>query len=115
MSDPQIHIDPDLMRSQAASLEGIASDIHEARQAAASTGLGGSSFGVLCSFLVLPATAVMAAGTGMITAAAVMVERSAANMRGAAASFDEGEATTSATLDTVRVALESQVDRMLPW
>lgn len=115
MSDPQIHIDPDLMRSQAASLDGIAADIHEARQAAASTGLGGSSFGLLCAFLVLPATAVMGAGAGMVAAAGVMVERSAANMRGAADSFDEGEAETQAVLDTVRVALESQVDRMLPW
>lgn len=115
MTDPQIHIDQDLMRSQAAALDVISGDITEARQAAATMGLGGTSFGVLCAFLALPATAIMGAGTGMITAAGLMVERSAANMRGAAASFDEGEALHGATLDTIKIALESQVDRALPW
>ena len=45
----RIAIDHDLIVSHAARVEQVASDIKVARDAAASTNMGGGAFGVLCS------------------------------------------------------------------
>lgn len=78
----RIAIDHDLIVSHAARVEQVASDIKVARDAAASTNMGGGAFGVLCSFLVAPATVAATVAGNAISSAEGMVRRSATEVRG---------------------------------
>lgn len=73
----RISIDADLIGSHAARLNAVASDIAVARDAGSSGGLNAEAFGVLCAFLVPPATVAAHAANSLIGAAEQMVRRSA--------------------------------------
>jgi hypothetical protein len=77
-----IAVDQDLITSHAARVEVVASDIAVARDAAGSTNMGGGAFGVLCSFLVGPASLAASMAQQTIQAAEGMVRRSATELRG---------------------------------
>ncbi|MFE1646753.1 hypothetical protein [Microbacterium sp. P01] len=80
----RIALDQDLIIAHAARVQQVASDIQVARDAATSTSMGGGAFGILCSFLVAPATiAASMAGTA-ISSAEGMVRRSATEVKGVA-------------------------------
>ncbi|KHK97196.1 hypothetical protein LK09_13145 [Microbacterium mangrovi] len=81
MSD-HIAIDHDLMLTQASQVERVAADIAVARDATRSTNMGGGAFGVLCGFLVTPATVVATIAGSAIGSAEGMVRRSASELRG---------------------------------
>ncbi|MBN9177609.1 MAG: hypothetical protein J0I43_09620 [Microbacterium sp.] len=98
----RIAIDRDLIVSHAARVEQVASDIKVARDAASSTNMGGGAFGVLCSFLVAPATVAAAMAGNAISSAEGMVRRSATEVRGVAtdmAAFEDAALAAIKALD----------------
>lgn len=99
----RIGIDAELISSHASRLGAVASEISVARDAGSSGGLNAEAFGVLCSFLVPPATMVADAARSMIGAAEDMVRRSATEIVGVGSDM---EAYEQKVLETVR-ALEA--------
>jgi len=77
-----IAVDQDLITSHAARVEVVASDVGVARDAAGSTNMGGGAFGVLCAFLVPPASLAASMAQQAIGAAEGMLRRSATELRG---------------------------------
>lgn len=103
----RIAIDQDLIISHAARVRQVASDISVARDAASATNMSGGAFGVMCAFLVPPASMVAQVTSGAITAAQRLVERSAVEVRGVA---DDMAAFEQTAVDDLRT-LEGQVGR----
>lgn len=100
-----IQIDPELIRTHATRVDQVASDISVAADAASSTNMGGGAFGVLCSFLVAPATIAASMAGSAIVAAQGMVTRSATEVRGVATDLASFESDVIAAISS----LESQV------
>jgi hypothetical protein len=101
----QITVDADLISAHAARVDTVAADIAVASDAAGSTNMGGGAFGVLCAFLVGPASFAASMAQQAIRSAEGMVQRSATELRGVAtdmAAFEDDVMQATA-------ALESQV------
>lgn len=101
----RIAIDHELISAHAARVDQVASDISLAADAASSTNMGGGAFGVLCSFLVAPATIAATMAGSAISSAQGMVSRSATEIRGVAADMAAFESDVIAAISS----LESQV------
>ncbi|WP_036284217.1 hypothetical protein [Microbacterium luticocti] len=87
-----ITIDQDLIIAHAARVRQVSSDVQVARDAASATNMSGGAFGVMCAFLVAPATLVATAASAAIASAQGLVDRSATELRGVAddmAAFEE--------------------------
>jgi hypothetical protein len=82
MGAKNIAVDAELIQAHAARVDRVAADVGVAKQAAASTNMGGGAFGVICSFLVPPATLAAHMAGSAIAAAEGMVTRSAREVRG---------------------------------
>lgn len=98
-----IAIDQDLVIAHAARVNQVASDVSIARDAASSTNMGGGAFGVLCAFLVPPATVTAQMAGSAIAAAEAMVRRSAVEARGMAtdmAAFEEELSSSLAAIES---------------
>jgi len=80
----KIAVDAELIHAHAARVERVAADVGVARQAAAATNMGGGAFGVICAFLVPPATFAASMAASAIGAAEGMLTRSAREVRGVA-------------------------------
>ncbi|WP_295787847.1 hypothetical protein [uncultured Microbacterium sp.] len=87
----RIAVDAELIGSHASRLGAVASDISLARDAGSSGGLNAEAFGVLCSFLVPPATVAADAARSLIAAAEDMVRRSATEIVGVASDMEAYE------------------------
>ncbi|UAJ78422.1 hypothetical protein IT072_14280 [Leifsonia sp. ZF2019] len=85
MAGKRIAVDAEVIHAHAVRVDQVAADIGVARQAAAATNMGGGAFGVICSFLVAPATLAATMAASAISAAEGMVTRSAREVRGVAA------------------------------
>lgn len=95
----RIAVDAELIGSHASRLSAVASDISVARDAGSSGGLNAEAFGVLCSFLVPPATMVADAARTLVGAAGDMVRRSATEIVGVGSDL---EAYEQKVLETIR-------------
>lgn len=102
----ELTVDTDAMRAHAAALDGIAAGLAEAVDAAATTAMPDDSFGLLCSFLVLPASAIQGAAAAGVVAAGTAV---AGTRTGIGASADAYDAID----DAVRSALRT-LEELLP-
>jgi hypothetical protein len=102
-----IAIDHDLLLGQASQVERVAADIGLARDAARSTSMGGGAFGVLCGFLVTPATVVATIAGSAIGSAEGMVRRSASELRGVSSDMAAFETELLQSI----AQLESPLDR----
>lgn len=80
----KIAVDAELIHAHASRVERVAAEVAEARQAAVATNMGGGAFGLICAFLVPPATLAAAMAASAIGAAEGMLERSAREIRGVA-------------------------------
>jgi hypothetical protein len=99
----RIAVDQDLIIAHAARVEVVASDVGVARDAAGATNMGGGAFGVLCAFLVPPATMAASMAQQAIQAAEGMLRRSATEVRGVAtdmAAYEEAVGQVTDTLDS---------------
>jgi uncharacterized protein YukE len=103
----KITIDPDLLRTHAARVEQVAGDVAMARDAAGSINLGGGAFGLMCNFLVLPATVVSTMAQSALLSAGSMVQRSATEIRAVATDFETTEGDIEQTIAGLRSALGS--------
>jgi hypothetical protein len=101
----KIAVDADLIHAHAARVQQVASDVGMARQAAASTNMGGGAFGVICSFLVAPASLAATMASAAIGAAEGMVTRSAREVKGVAADMAATEADIVRAVRTLEKAL----------
>jgi hypothetical protein len=98
-----IAVDADLISTHAARVDTVAADIAVASDAAGSTNMGGGAFGVLCAFLVGPASIAASMAQSAIRAAEGMVQRSATELRGVAtdmAGFENDVLQATATLES---------------
>ncbi|WP_308492786.1 hypothetical protein [Microbacterium terrisoli] len=102
-----IAVDQDLIIAHAARVRQVAADVAVARDAASATNMSGGAFGVMCAFLVAPASLVAQVTGATITAAERLVERSATEIRGVA---DDMAAFEQDVVDALR-GLEGQVGR----
>ncbi|QAY60101.1 hypothetical protein ET475_08930 [Microbacterium protaetiae] len=80
----KIAIGHDLIFAHAARVRQVSSDIQVARDAATATNMSGGAFGVMCAFLVPPATIAASACSTVISSAQGLVDRSATEIRGVA-------------------------------
>lgn len=87
----QIALDFDTGRQHAARVGTVIDGVRLAENAASSLNLGGGAFGVMCSFLVTPATLISDVAIGTISSAAAMLERAQTELRGMVADFEEQE------------------------
>lgn len=101
-----IAVDFDLVRQHATRVEQVAGQLGTARDAAASMNMGGGAFGLMCSFLVPPATAISSAATSTVAAAEAMVERSAREVRGMAVDFESLEDRLVAEIRQLEASLD---------
>jgi hypothetical protein len=98
-----IAVDQDLITAHAARVEVVASDVAVARDAAGATNMGGGAFGVLCAFLVAPASIAASMAQSAIQSAEGMVRRSATELRGVAtdmAAFEDDVVQGVAALES---------------
>lgn len=100
----RIQIDVDLINAHAARVQQVAADISVASDAASSSKMGGGAFGVLCAFLVGPATLAASMAGSAVSAAQGMVSRSAGEVRGVASDMAAFETDVMAAI----ASLESQ-------
>ena len=103
----RIAVDRDLIVAHAARVRQVASDVAVARDAASATNMSGGAFGVLCGFLVPPASLVAQVTGAAIAAAERLVERSATEIRGVA---DDMAAFEQTVVEDLR-GLEGRVGR----
>lgn len=102
----ELTVDTGAMRAHAGALDGIAAGLAEAVDAAATTAMPDDSFGLLCSFLVLPATAIQGAAAGGVVAGSTAVGGTRTAVRASADAYD-------AIDDAVRAALRT-LEELLP-
>ncbi|MGX5694884.1 type VII secretion target [Agromyces soli] len=102
----RIAVDFDVVRQHATRVEYVAAQISTARDAAASMNMGGGAFGLMCAFLVPPATAISSLATSTVAAAEAMVERSAREVRGMAGDFESLEERLVAEVRRLEASLE---------
>jgi len=101
----QIAIDQDLIIAHAARVRQVSSDVQVARNAASATNMSGGAFGVMCAFLIGPATLVASAASGAIASAQGLVDRSATEIRGVADDMAAFEDELSASIRQIESAL----------
>lgn len=97
MSD-LISVQPEVLRRHAARVDSLTASVTQCMDAAASMNLGGGAFGIMCAFLVPPASAVSGIARSSISAAEGMLGRSATELRGLADDFERAEERVSGTL-----------------
>jgi hypothetical protein len=102
----RIAIDPDIIAAHAGRVDQVAADVALAQSAASSIDFGAGAFGIMCAFLVPPATLVGAAASSTLSAAHAMVQRSATELRGIASDFSTTEEAIVTDLKTAIAALE---------
>ncbi|KQO96817.1 hypothetical protein [Leifsonia sp. Leaf264] len=83
----RISIDFDRIQQHATRVGSVAADVRNAKDAAGSMNLGGGAFGLMCGFLVAPASMITGVAGSMIGSAGALVERSAREIRGVGADF----------------------------
>lgn len=82
-----LNISPEQLRQQAADAEAGAASIATAQSAVSSVTLDYGAFGVMCSFLVMPALGVTLVAGSLMGEAKSMLEREAQALRDAADDF----------------------------
>ncbi|QAY60137.1 hypothetical protein ET475_09135 [Microbacterium protaetiae] len=101
----QIALDHDLIVAHAARVRQVSADVQVARDAASATNMSGGAFGVMCAFLIPPATLVATAAQATITAAQGLVDRSATEIRGVADDMAAFEDDLAASIRQIESAL----------
>lgn len=101
----RIAIDHDLIVAHAARVRRVSSDVQTARDAASATNMSGGAFGVMCAFLVGPATLVASAASAVIASAQGLVDRSATEVRGVADDMATFEDELTAAIQQIEQAL----------
>ena len=100
-----IAIDQDLIIAHAARVRQVSTDVQTARDAASATSMSGGAFGVMCAFLVGPATLVATAAAATIASAQGLVDRSATQIRGVADDMAAFEEELAASIRQIESAL----------
>jgi hypothetical protein len=101
-------VDTDNMRSHAAKLRTIKSDVDEAASAGRTTALDGESFGLLCSFLYPPAAAVQGASVLSIAAIAAALSGAASAITAVANGYDTMDDELSGELTKLLAAIPTE-------
>ncbi|MEQ6895916.1 hypothetical protein [Microbacterium sp. KR10-403] len=101
----QITIDQDLIIAHAARVRQVSADVQTARDAASATSMSGGAFGILCAFLVGPATLVATAASAAIGSAQGLVDRSADEVRGVGDDMAAFEEELAASIRQIEGAL----------
>ncbi|WP_030142866.1 hypothetical protein [Mycetocola saprophilus] len=91
MSGGEIAIDMAMLRQHAGRVSQVGREVSEAASAAGSQNMGDGAFGVMCAFLVPPATMITDAITQTIRDAAQALDRTAAEVRQVAADVEQRE------------------------
>jgi hypothetical protein len=97
----ELTVDTDAMRSHASALDGIASGLAEAVDAAATTTMPDDSFGLLCAFLVPPAMLLQGAAAAGVTAGSTAVAGTRTGVRSSADAYDAIDRTVQDALKTL--------------
>ena len=77
-----VKVEPAVLRAHAAKVADISEGVASAKSASAATDLGGGAFGILCSFMVPPLSAVKTVADLAIDAAAGAVEKTVGDRTG---------------------------------
>lgn len=101
-----ISIDPQLITAHAARVDQVASDVALARDAASSMKMGDGAFGILCAFMVPPATIVSEFAKSAIASAERLVERSTRELRGVGTDFSTYEEESVAGINSMNRGFE---------
>jgi hypothetical protein len=93
-----IALDFDRLRQHAALVDSLAGDVSSALSTLRGGDLASGAFGILCAFLVPPSLAMSAAATGLLGADGSLLLRTAGELRGTAAQWEQFEDDTVTTL-----------------
>jgi hypothetical protein len=101
----ELTVDTDAMRSHATALSDVVQGLAEAADAAASTSLPDTSFGLLCSFLVPPALLVQGGAAAGVVAGSAAVGGTQVAIRGSAAAYDGVDSAVQGAMKLIEEAL----------
>ena len=101
-----IAVDFDVLTAHASRVDQVSSAVGLGAQAAASLNLGGGAFGLMCAFMVPPATLVSSMAQSAITSAQEMVSRSASEVRGLRDDFMAFEEAASGEFSALTTEVE---------
>ena len=87
----RIAVDFDTLRQHAKRVGMVEDGVRLAENAAGSLNLSGGAFGVMCSFLVTPATLVSGVAMSAISSSAGMLQRAQKEIRAVASEFEDLE------------------------
>lgn len=93
--------DVELLHDHARRVARIGDDVGEAAAAVRSLGLSGGAFGLLCSFLVPPATTISHVAARTIDGSEALMERTGVQLRGLAGDAEEFERDAAASLKSL--------------
>lgn len=93
-----IALDFDRLRQHAALVDSLADDVTAALSVLKGGDLASGAFGLLCAFLVPPSLAMSAAASGLLGADESLLLRTAGELRGTAAQWEQFEDDTVTTL-----------------
>jgi hypothetical protein len=93
-----IALDFDRLRQHAALVDSLANDVTSALSVFRGGDLATGAFGILCAFLVPPSLALSAAASGLLGADESLLLRTAGELRGTAAQWEQFEDDTMTTL-----------------
>ncbi|GIG22544.1 hypothetical protein Cch01nite_32680 [Cellulomonas chitinilytica] len=101
----ELTVDTSAMRAHARAVEGIAARLSEAADASATAAMPDASFGLLCAFLLPPATLVQTLAAGSVQAAATAMEGIATTIGGSADAYDAIDGAVHDALSRITKAL----------
>lgn len=96
-----VKVEPAVLRAHAAKVADISDGVASAKSASAATDLGGGAFGILCSFMVPPLSAVKTVADLAIDAAAGAVEKTVGDLKAVADSYEGADAVNSQTINQI--------------
>lgn len=97
-----LSVEVEQLRSHAARVDRVGDQIGEATAAVNSMDLNGGAFGVLCSFLVAPASLVTTAGASMIRDCEELMRRTKSQLEVFAKAVEEQDQATADHLNKTR-------------
>lgn len=106
MSGDRITLDFAALRAHSSTMRGFSAQVQEAVSAVQSIDLGGGAFGIMCSFLVPPASLVSNATAQAISAEKGMLDRTADEVTAWAGDAQQLEQQLSEQIQTITKALD---------
>ena len=104
----ELKVEPSVLRSHAAKVAEISDGVASAKSASGATNLAGGAFGIMCSFMVPPLSAVKGVADLVIDSAAGAIEETVGDLKDVADSYEDTDVANSKALNDITALLGGQ-------